>query len=232
MPKRKRTRGKNGSRRVRRKYPLARRRTGRIRRPHMFGNKSAVVKMQYTVNQTTVGGPGPETFIYRANSAYDPEQAIGGGQPHFFDQAFQYFDHGTVMGSKIVIQGSSNSSVEDMLVVIRTSDNTTLVTDPQEMLEASRSHWKFVPAAAGYNSQKFTISQKFSSKKFFGKTKNSIIGDSLYRMTSGANPAEDAYYHVTFRAPDQLKALASQQFLVTIFYYVVMTEPRLIGTST
>lgn len=211
------------------------RRSASARRPRIFGPaKSAVCKMVYRQSRDIAapGGAGiPVDVQFRCNATYDPDATGLGGQPRGHDNAYQLYNHGTVLGSKITIRGTNSDNLKDYIVAIGVKDSTVHTgLTKQEVMEDPHSHYIIVPGG-NKTVRTWSISHKFSSSKFFGRSKTALIGASQYREQVNTLPDEAAYYYLRFYTLDDLDTVAAQTFIVSIEYNVVMTEPKNIGVS-
>lgn len=197
-----------------------------------FGMKSAVVKMRYRVpiTFTSPGGVGvPIQHIFRANSTYDPDLTGVGIQPHLHDQAYTYFNHGTCLGSKITVSGTNSQNTKDFVVVLGVNDDAPAPETFTEALQNQLEHHKTV-VGGNKTGVQWKISHSFSAQKFFGKSKESLIGSADYREGPSSYPNELAYFTFQIYSLDG-SALSTVYGLLDIEYYMVMTEPKAIGLS-
>lgn len=196
--------------------------------------KSAIVKLRYvadiTLDPDNAGTP-VASHLFKATDLYDPDYSSGSGptdhQPHGFDQWMQFYNHYTVIGSKITVNFISNiSGVNNSWVGVGTySDATSLTGDTHLMRENGRCIWKYL---TGDSESAIKITKKFSSKSFFG-TKN-LVGEDSYKGTASTSPTENAYFYVmagnlVSNNPGQIIAA------VTIDYIAVLTEPKALPQS-
>lgn len=231
MPKRKRD-GKNRASRFRpykktrkvRKYPNL----------PLGGNPtSKTVRLRYCeeisidANDSTIA-----VHPFRANGMYDPNCTVGSGhQPMGMDQQLTYYDHFTVIGAvcemRYVPNGANNQRpayfgialADDSTVLNGMSKNTLLET-----------RLKTYPGVAGAVNLNWTQIRRmgFSAKKFFKKS--SIVDSALYRGSAAGDPTEQAYfipwvYNIAGVDPTALN------FLITIEYIAVLTEPKVLPGS-
>lgn len=192
-------------------------------------SKSQVVHMRYveyfTLDPTVANSVA---FIFRANGCFDPNVAIGGHQPYGFDQWMGFYNHFTVLGSKITCRfmpGSSASITNDCIVGVQLKasavvDTTNLAT----VLEQGSTGWRYL----GVNSTSTVVSKGYAPRSFFGVKD---ITDSVYRGDATGDPVEQAYFHCIAMANDVSSNPGPIEVQATIQYTVLLTEPRPLSGS-
>lgn len=226
----KRKRSSTPSRRTRRRTGKRRMRMTR-RMPNVVPD-SKIVKLRYVETVSRNPGTGATaTYLFRANSLFDPNFTSTGHQPLGFDQWSIFYDHYTVIGSKITAQFLSTTSTPTTgaaVCGIRLADSVSTVADVTTAMEQGTSNYRIMTNANA--SGKVTLTKGFSAKKFFGlkdvKDNRGILGAS---MTT--NPPEDAYFQV-FVGPTELSQdLGDINIIVTIEYIAKLTERKTLVQS-
>lgn len=191
--------------------------------------KSMLVKMRYS-DTITVNPPVGATanYFFRANDVWDPDYTGVGHSANSLDQWSNFYDHFTVIGSKITAKFIANSATsgDTCLVGIYVDDDVATVTDPHQLVENGGKYGIMANKDGGNNVK--TVRAGFSGRKFFGVS--DIVGDSLYRQTNGTSPTEQAYFHI-WAAASNFGDPAAFNVLVTVDYLVVCTERRTLGKS-
>lgn len=205
------------------------------RRNMLTASKSAYVRMSYRDNDATSAAPSfgiPVDVQYRANDAgFDPIVAAGGLQGYRHDQAYLQYNHGTCMSSTITITGSNASMLKDFIVCIGVRDDTTHTgLTIQEAMQDPHSHFIYVQGG-NKTARTWKIKHRFDASKFFGRPKASLIGAADYRQTSTTLPTEQAIYYLRFYPVSNSETMAAMNYLVSIEYDVIMTEPKTLATS-
>lgn len=169
--------------------------------------------------------------VFRANSIFGPDSTTATLRPRGFTENMQFYQHFTVVGSRITVQYLCNTAATTpgIMGILLTAAGTSAATfdGTNDMLEtkAFGRNQKFV----GTNQQfAYKVSKNFSAKKWFGTT--SIIGKDLYRGNSASNPSEGAFFEVVFASTGANNPSAAG-FRATIDYLVIFTEPKIIPTS-
>lgn len=192
--------------------------------------KSALVKLRYTTTLSLNPGAGtPGTNVFSANGLYDPDITGVGHQPMSFDQWMTFYDHYTVLGSKISAN-FMNPFASFLLCGIDLRDKASAVTTNIENIaeNAGTIYTNLEPVGSGRPMK--TLRKTFSAKKFF--TKRNVRDEKDLEGTSGANPVEQAYFHVWLMSADgSSDPGATFPVQVTIEYIALFTEPKAINAS-
>lgn len=235
----KRRRSKTPRKRVRRRLSFSRpkrRVPRRIRITGGFPRKKAL-RLLYT--QSIALAPSSQGTIayhdFNANGLWDPDYTGAGSQPRGFDQWIALYDHYTVIGSRCTVEyvdGFSGGSFVPSWFGIQLLDSHSLPSaassSPMAIAEARsgiRGHAITLPYAGGRRAR---FSRSCSVRKFFGKSKGSVVGASELRGTSTTNPSELAVFRVWAGIPDIAGTAvpATVNLTVRISFVVVMTEPK------
>jgi len=174
-----------------------------------------------------------QRYSFRANSLFDPNHTGIGHQPAGFDEWMARYNHYTVLGSKCTAQFINPGETHltpGYAGIILTADETdaSSFTSIDNLLE-SRLSTKFRPAGLvlGNTNSTTILKSTFSAKKFFHISKATMIGNTNYSGTSGTNPTEGAYFSLCYASingnnPETIT------IRVTIDYYAVFTEPKIL----
>jgi len=129
--------------------------------------KSHVCKFTY-VDQVTLNAPVglASYYTYRANDLFDPDATGIGHQPYGFDQMISFFNHFTVIGSKITVQTTNNLAVPKLFFV-RLRSNQSGETNMVIMCEQPGIKYVLLGDYSSSNNIA-TLSMGFSAKNFFG----------------------------------------------------------------
>lgn len=195
--------------------------------------KSMRVKLKYQVAfaGSIPAGSTPAQYFWRANSVFDPDAAIGGGQPTGFTQWSNFYEKYTVVKSNCRLRlldkdtGTSGTGTVTGLWGVALRDTTTTLTSIRQVTEDDQSKY------SGYDSwhAAATVTQYFDASKHFGV--NNILDNSQLQGTTGAtlgsNPTDQAYF-VTWAIQSPDAGATAQPFLwdVLLTYDVIFTDPR------
>lgn len=175
---------------------------------------------------------------FRCNNIYDPDLTGTGHQPRGFDQMALFYNHYSVVGSKITVRyiptvAKSTNSTPSWLWVTTSTSSDPLASEAVDSTLWEGGMWKNRTVVRGgddNNTIKIpTTSASFSAKKFF-KCK-SIVGNTPYRAAVTGAPTEEAYFTIYTQSCAPSTDAPSYDFEVTVDYIVVFTEPKQIGTS-
>lgn len=193
--------------------------------------KTRLVKMRYcdviTLNPLTSGGMSK--YQFRANSIFDPDYTGTGHSPLGKDQMAEFYNHYTVISSKITVQGVPNVITNSTPIIYGCylSDDATIPTTIRNLCEQGLSGWN---VASPLRTKNLRITKTFSAKKFFNlqdiKDNQNRVGSSM-----GSNPHDTAFYNVWYSALDTANEPPPLEALITIEYLVVMNEPRSLAES-
>lgn len=191
--------------------------------------KRALIKMRY-IEDIQIDPDNTSTpvasYFFRASDVYDPNYSSAGHQPHGFDQWMTFYNHFTVIGSKITAKFISNSTgVNVCWVGVNTQSDANITQNSTLMRENGQGTWKYM---TGESDKPIVVHKKFSAKRFFG-TKN-IIGEDSYKGSASASPQENAYYAVMCGNINSNNP-GTVNVSICIDYIVMLTEPKSVGQS-
>jgi len=162
-------------------------------------------------------------YIWSANGCFDPNITGAGHQPMGFDQMMLFYNHYTVVGSRIktLIQNASgtNIAVYSSLMV---SGSTSVSTDYINNIENGELVYTIlsVPGASGANA---SLRTSVNCAKFQGLS--NIMDDPDMRGDASSNPTEQLYYIVSVWNPASA-AVASVLVNVELEFDVIFHEPK------
>lgn len=164
-------------------------RTSLLANPIDFGRYSLPLRaknvMRYaSTTDITMNGAGEAVVAWNANGMYDPEVALGGHQPLYFDQLSAIYNHWHVVASKIRIR------IVPLFGAIGTLNATVLIDDDQTLSAAATTarerpgavSWL---ASAAEDDNGRTI--YWNAQKTFG---GNIIDNDDLKGTAAADPSE------------------------------------------
>ena len=157
------------------------------------------------------------TYVFRANSMYDPDLSGSGHQPRGFDQLMSMYDHFQVIGAKITIMSAQPSIASVIGVCIK--DDSTVSTDYEDYFEENAAFNTI--GMVGNDGEPMALKLNYSQKKFFGQ--GSL--EEQYEGSVAANPAEGAFFHV-YQTAITDTATSTNAHVAVIDYIAVLTEPK------
>ena len=214
--------------------PYQRRRTKRKRRstwrkkrsravqPRAPIADSQVVKLKYGELLTLTSSAGlAATHVFSANNCFDPNTTGVGHQPMGFDEWMQFYNHFTVLGSKIKVTympANSGAGGAALCSIKLQDDATAVVTINDSILEQTGVVWKALGGDTAQGSQ--TLKKYFSAKKFFDVA--DVKDNSQFNGTHTSSPTEQAFYHLSISGIDGTAVTC--YFAVEIEYIVRLSE--------
>nr|WPR18636.1 MAG: capsid protein [Crogonang virus 112] len=198
--------------------------------------KSMRVKLKYNsiFDGSIVSGSTPTQYNWRANSVFDPDAAVGGGQPRGFSQWSNFYEKYHVVKSSCRLRlldkdtGTSGTGTVTGLYGIALRDGSAATT-VRELTEDDGSKY------SGYDSwhAASSITLYFDAAKHWGSA-NILDNDHLGGTTGttlGSNPIDQAYF-MTWASQAPSSGAAAQPFLwdVMLEYDVIFTDPKDLST--
>lgn len=202
-----------------------------------------VYKLVYTDVFNLPTGDGVldhSSYIFRANSCQDPDFSGLGQQPYGYDQIAQWFNSGTVLGSKITVQDlrstTSNTTLTAVGIAMIPNDATKSIDlgDYARFTEMTPGGWprtkKCLRLGIAQNDNMTGlinnnyISFKYSPRKWW-KPYNAE-NQTFICTTSGSAqfPVDQMYYYVHSMHLDGSVILTNTKVRVTIEYIVRFSD--------
>lgn len=173
------------------------RRTPRVPRPIGSGiQQNYRTKLRYAY-EGVLPCTNYASVVFRAGSCFDPEFAVGGHQPYYYDQLAALYQHYIVHKSKITVTacgtGAAITRVDSptTLVLFGDDSGSAAFVGKQTILERPGCKAALFPAFDVGNSVTKKLTMTYDKDKVFKNYKNS----ELQALTT-ANPAEDYYFIV------------------------------------
>lgn len=223
-PNRRRFKRKRGLRRTSRRKRRLRLNTNPMRTAFPANR---IVKMKYVSKFVIDVGASAEfkEYIFSANSIFDPDVTSAGHQPYGFDQWTTFYKQYVVLGSKITVQGITDTTSTPSIYGVRTVDlATTGHTTITGLMENPIVSYRVLQLAANGNVPD-PATARFSAKKWFNvkdvKDNKTRIGALMT-----ASPSEQAYFSVFAGPHNATTDIPAIYFLATIHYTVLLSEPK------
>jgi hypothetical protein len=194
--------------------------------PLQFGFPNSIItKMKYgeLISMSTTAVAPLKSYLYRANSAYDPDYTAVGHQPLYYDQYQAIYDQYVVLGSKITVQFMT-AGAQNVIVGINLDDDSTTLTVLSTLLEQNNS---VQTVLAGTCSDNCTLSMTYAPMMAFGVDAKS---DGASQVSVGANPTEEAYWLLWATCQDTTSAQTIHA-LIEIEYTVKFSELKTPSSS-
>lgn len=192
--------------------------------------RQMVVVLRYPFSDTVTLNAGNSyqyDWVFRGNSAYDPDQTGAGSQPTGYDQWCGFYGYYRVDRSKLVVHANTTE-------VATTQAQVLLTVFPHISVNPGADYETLMGACRGANSRVVNLYTKNEST--IAISTNRILYPELlptnnnFCAASNANPAFEWYWHVTL---DSSTVASDVDVLVTgyIDYKVMFFRPGVIAPS-
>lgn len=177
---------------------------------------------------SSVAAGGTAQIFYKANSLYDPEDAVGGHQPYLFDQLSALYEHFVVVASRMTIIITPNYETASFAgqawtFSLMLNSDSSMAGGVQTTIEQGRNvTW----ANSGPNTDSIVLKSNWDIRKEFGlKTYQEAVGLSRFQGTSASDCTELTHYLVS--AQNNASAANGKFTYVTVIdYKVIWSEPK------
>lgn len=167
------------------------------------------------------------TQVFGANDCYDPDVTGTGHQPMGFDQMMLFYNHFTVIKSRIVVTFSNGTS-SPCAVCIRQDAAASPITTISRIVEIGANVMCLLDPVAGFGASK-TMELTLDIPRLQGIPLAAFMADTSLRGSSAASPTELTYFHIqTWNAAGVTVAAGID---VILEQTVIFSEPRDNGQS-
>lgn len=169
-------------------------------------------------------------FVYRGNSCFDPDFAVGGTQPLGFDQWAAFYRRYRVLSSKCKFRVKNNAPDGNALLMIVAPLNTNTAITNRELLSEQRfAKQEFVGDSNGMDVKEITHYMDTASIR--GVPREAVRIDGSYSGLVTGNPGLEWYWHcAAYDASNSLGQVAFD-FNVEITYYVEFFDSETLNRS-
>lgn len=191
--------------------------------PHMF----ITLRYAQSVTTSTLTGAG-NTNIFRLNSIFDPDAAVGGTQPYGYDQAAALYNRYRVLKTRYHVQFLAATGTYNAAVIPSNGALNAAPSDLTTFTGAIMNPW------AKYD----TYSLGASAPSFEGTINLNVLGgvrkieyltDDRFEAQIGANPAEVISLNICSQNPTGATVVIA--FFVQLWYEVDLHDPILQAAS-
>lgn len=184
--------------------------------------KRMVVTHKYSDSVSLVSTSGSLALAnFCCNGMYDPNLAIGGGQPLYFGDMTGIYRHYHVIGSKLKVRfiPTSPSTPPGCVGVFINDDTATAGSSHLDLNEQTSSRYRYYT----YNNDRpMVLTSNWSAKKTFG---GSVLGNDELSGTATTNPVEQSVWTMYYQ-PIDLVSSGTVTVEVSIEYIAVWSEIR------
>lgn len=194
--------------------------------------KSKMVRLKYCEYTSLNAGTGAVAAVaYTANGMYDPRVAVGGHQPANFDAWMAQYDHYCVLGAKLKVtympvDGTTNVPSILGILLSDTGSRATASTSVEYLLESRYARKSMRLAGPIQGDRQASCTHTFSASKFFGKSKQAILGTDKYVGSAALNPTDQAFFEIFGAATTASTDPSGINLLVELEYVAVLSEPK------
>lgn len=183
--------------------------------------------MERVVLSSTVGAPTGR--LYRGNSPYDPDFAVGGIAALGFNQYANLYEKYRCYGSKVTVrtvldQSSANDSYELGLIPI----SNGFTSNPAPEIIKMNPRGKFTLTSGSGGATKGYLKHYSNISSVLGKTKSSIRDDDQASSAINTNPEMLFYWQVGMQPADHTSTMTVIAY-VEIVYYVKFEYRRVLN---
>jgi len=167
-----------------------------------------------------------QTWSFRANGMYDPNNTGTGHQPLYYDQLKEIYNHWVVIKSKATFRFTCPSTGDKSLQIATCVDDDTaiVVTNPAFVAERKGAKFSMWNPAAG-NPAPVHVAYYNAAAMFAGDP----LSDQNQQGLAGSDPLEQALFHVCISDADATSF--NMQVNVQIEYDVVWSEIKSVSSS-
>lgn len=168
-----------------------------VRHAPLFGLRTKK-RLQYFQRVSLTGSVSAVySYVLSANGPYDPDITGTGLQPVGFDQIMQFYNHYTVIRSRLRVVFQNTGTV-DAHVAISISGSSTPTTD-EAVLIANGEMVYTVITPSGIAGSVATLRTSTNAAAFQGI--DNVMDDPNMRGDIASNPTEQLYYHCSIWNP-------------------------------
>jgi len=183
-------------------------------------------RLQYFASSTLLTGTATaNAYVFSANGLFDPDVTGTGGQPMGFDQMMAFYNHYTVLKSKITVLCVNQTALLTPSVGISVQGSTSVTSSIEQLIENGDIVFHSLLPAGVMGSQA-KLTRGVSMKWFQGI--NQPLDDPNMRGDGSSNPTEQTYFQIVAYNPFSATQ-ATIGFQALIEFDVIFQEPR-IGT--
>lgn len=168
------------------------------------------------------GGNYAEATVIVMNGAYDPDAALGGGQPGGFAKLMAVYTKCYVRSSKmtVVINNTTNGSPLPQQWGITLST----LTSAMNYLTATQSGM-VVEKSLGFNPDQITLTQSVDCGKFFS-VDDLLDGSTQYCCTASGNPTQLIAGHLWLYSNYAAGSTGYFAYTVTVDFDCIFADPQ------
>lgn len=167
-------------------------------------------------------GVSPAGYVFSANGCYDPDITGTGHQPLGFDQLMVFFNHYTVLRSRIKVTWFNSANNDPATGAIAVQRSSSVLSSFQRVLECGDAVYAPIGGVMGAGGP-LAASLKHGVDVANFQSIPNVLNDDTLRGTAAANPSAPIFYVL------YVKGLSTSDVAIAadvqIDYDVMFTEP-------
>jgi len=189
-----------------------------------FMPQSLRTRFNYTQKVNFTAVTTPQTYAFRGNGGFDPDQTGTGSQPIGWDNMNTFYTYNEAYASKITVTVTNrNPGLLEYVLTPTTNASESVLFETGGTLPKARRGYI---GASGTDKANTTFSNYATSKDILGIE----IGSGDCRTTFVSNPGQQWYWVLLINSVDSATAL-SMTVTFTITYYVILTGRKTVALS-
>jgi len=186
------------------------------------------VQLKYS-RSGAFSGAGPQTIVFRANGPFDPEFAVGGGQPNGYDQWSAFYRRYRVIASKVVMRAGTIATGNSSGIIVTPLNTSSIQTNPQDYLENTNAKQADNVGTAGMGSMSITHYKSTAAMR--GGPYDLVQYETDLSALISANPTQGWFWHCTLYNADGTTGSVDANINITVTYYVEFYDRETLTTS-
>jgi len=176
------------------------------------------VQLKYVVN-TAFAGTSPQTFVFRGNGPFDPEFAVGGGQPNGYDQWKAFYRRYRVKGCKIEMRAGTEAANNTTGICVTPLNTSAIQTNPVIYLENTKSK-QADNVGTSVGTSAMSVYHYMSTAEIRGGPYDLVQYEADLSALVTANPTQEWYWHTTVYNADGSTGAVDCNCNITLTYFV------------
>lgn len=193
-----------------------------IRNLPMFPSRTLRTHQYFSTGSVITGTATANAYVYSTNGLFDPDVTSTGGQPMGFDQMIAFYNHYSVLRSRIRVLISNTSSVLTPSVSIVLSGSPNVTSSIEQLVENGDLTLCQLTYAGTFGSVA-RLSHSINCGTFQGVSNVMDVTDMSGDAAS--NPAEQSFFHIAVWNPYS-PAQVTLNFQVILEFDTMWHEPR------
>lgn len=187
------------------------------------------VQLKYSTN-SLYNAASPNVKVYRGNGAFDPEFAVGGGQPMGFDQWSAFYRRYRVIACKVTARATNGISTNSSGVFVVPLNTSAITTSPSEYLEHHKCKQTDTTMLSS-GSSSCSVVNYTSTASQRGLPYDGVQYERDLSASTGANPTQEWFWHVGVYDPSGSVSTVDSTVALEIVYYIEFFDRQTLSRS-